>query len=111
MPRGEYLGEFEQMVLLATLTLGDAAYGMRIMDELERRVGRAVSRGAMYITLDRMESKGLLTSRVADPTAERGGRGKRYVEVSPTGLEALRKSRADLNKLWKGLAPVLDAGS
>jgi DNA-binding PadR family transcriptional regulator len=106
-----YLGEFEQMVLLTTLGLGDEAYGMRIMDELERRVGREVSRGAMYITLDRMESKGLLTSRMADPTAERGGRGKRYVEVSPAGLEALQRSRAALAELWKGLDPILDGRS
>lgn len=106
-----YLGEFEQMVLLATLALGDEAYGMRIMDELDRRVGRAVSRGAMYITLDRMESKGLLTSRVADPTAERGGRGKRYVEVSPSGLSALRKSRTALQELSQGLDPILDGPS
>ena len=103
-----FLGEFEQMVLLTILGLGSEAYGMRIMDELERRVGRPVSRGAMYITLDRMESKGLLTSRMAEPTAERGGRGKRYTEVSPTGLDALRRSRAALHELWKGLDPILD---
>ncbi len=103
-----YLGEFEQMVLLAILRLGDEAYGIRIMEELNHRVGREVSRGAMYITLDRMESKGLLASRQGEPTAERGGRAKRLVEVTPQGISALSKSRAALRELWKGLAPVLD---
>ena len=106
-----YLGEFEQMVLLVILRLNDEAYGMSIMEELERRVGRDVSRGAMYVTLDRMESKGLVASRVADPTPERGGRGKRYVQVSATGLAALRKSRAALQELWTGLDPILDGPS
>ena len=103
-----YLGEFEQMVLLAILRLGDEAYGIRIMEELNHRVGREVSRGAMYITLDRLESKGLLASRQGEPTAERGGRAKRLVEVTPEGISALSKSRTALRKLWKGIAPVLD---
>ena len=106
-----YLGEFEQMVLLAVLRLGNEAYGMSIIEELEHSVGRKVSRGAMYITIDRMESKGLLTARMGDPTPERGGRGKRYVEVSPSGLDALRHSRAALQELWKGLDPILDGPS
>ena len=106
-----YLGEFEQMVLLTILQLGDDAYGVRIMDDLGRRVARTVSRGAMYVTLDRLESKGLLASRTADPTPERGGRGKRYVDVTPAGLHALRKSRRALLELWKGLTPRLDGTS
>jgi DNA-binding PadR family transcriptional regulator len=103
-----FLGEFEQMVLLAVLQLGDDAYGIRIMEELEARVDRSVSRGAMYVTLDRLETKGLLTSRVAEPTPERGGRGKRFVVVSRSGIQALAHSREALQELWRGLEPVLD---
>ena len=99
------------MVLLTILQLGDGAYGMAIMSELERRVGRRASRGALYITLDRMESKALLTSRLAEPTPERGGRGKRYVTVTPAGIEALRKSKRAFQELWTGLEPVLETGS
>ncbi len=106
-----YLGEFEQMVLLAVLRLGDEAYGMSIIEELEHSIGRDVSRGAMYITLDRMESKNLLTARMGDPTPERGGRGKRFVAVSSSGLAALRRSRAALQELWTGVDPILDGPS
>ena len=106
MPSG-YIGEFEQMVLLAILQLGDEAYGVAVMEELQRRVGREVSRGAMYATLDRLESKGLLDSRVGDPTPQRGGRGKRYVSVTPDGIEALRRSRTALEELWRGLDPIV----
>ena len=102
-----YLGEFEQMVLLAVLQLGDDAYGVAVMEELHGRVAREVSRGAMYATLDRLESKGLLSSRMGAPTPARGGRGKRYLGVTPPGIEALRRSRAALVELWRGLDPVL----
>lgn len=103
-----YLGEFEQMVLLTVLQLGTGAYGVRIMDDLDERVGRRVSRGAMYVTLDRLETKGLLEGRIADPTPERGGRAKRFVRVTPAGMKALARSRAALRELWKGLEPTLD---
>lgn len=102
-----YLGEFEQVVLLAILQLDDEAYGVAVMDELQRRIGREVSRGAMYSTLDRLESKGLLASHVGAPTAQRGGRGKRYVTVTPDGIEALRRSRAALVEMWRGLDPIV----
>ena len=110
MPKKAYLGEFEQMVLLAILQLGDEAYGMRISEELERRVSRGTSRGALYITLDRMEAQGLVTSRLAKPTPERGGRGKRYVAVTPAGIRALRKSKHAFQELWSGLEPILEGG-
>jgi DNA-binding PadR family transcriptional regulator len=102
-----HLGELEQMVLLAILQLGDEAYGVAIMDELARRVDRKVSRGAMYATLDRLETKGLLLSELGQPTPERGGRGKRYVSVTPAGVAALQHARAALFELWRGLDPVL----
>ena len=107
---GEYLGEFEQMVLLTVLQLDDEAYGVSIMSELDARVGRRVSRGAIYVTLDRLEAKGLLEARVADPTSERGGRGKRFVKVTPAGVRALSRSRQALRELWSGLEPLLDDG-
>lgn len=109
MSREGYLGEFEQMLLLATMRLGDDAYGMRLMEELETRVGRRVSRGAVYVTLDRMEGKGWIASETSAARAERGGRPRRLVSVTPEGLEALRKSRSALLDLWDGLEEALDA--
>ena len=101
------LGEFEQMVLLAVLRLGDSAYAVTIRREIEDRTGRAVSRGAIYITLDRLEKKGYLVSRLADATGERGGRSKRYYEVRPVGAAALRESWSAMRKMWEGLEPVI----
>lgn len=103
----EFLGEFEQMVLLAVLRLGDNAYGVTIRAEIEARTGRAVSRGAIYVTLDRLEAKGYLRSWLAHPTPERGGKGKRVCQVEQAGLVALRASRRALVSLWHGLGPVL----
>jgi PadR family transcriptional regulator len=99
------LGEFEQLVLLAVLRLGDSAYPVTIRQEIEERTGRSVSRGAIYITLDRLEKKGYLASWLADPTAERGGRAKRYYEVRPVGATALRQSWSALRKMWEGMEP------
>ena len=103
-----YLGELEQMVLLAVLQLGDDAYGTNVMDELKQRVGRNVSRGALYVTVDRLEEKGMLTSRLGEPTPRRGGRLKRYLTVSRAGVAALRKSRSAWMQLWDGLDSVLE---
>ncbi len=105
-----YLGEFEHMVLLTILHLRSEAYGVRIMEELQRRIERRSTRGSLYVTLDRLEKKGLLESRLADPTPERGGRRKRFVSVTPAGMEALRKSRHALLELWRDLEPLLDDG-
>lgn len=107
MGETKYLGEFEQMVLLAILHLDDGAYGLAIRMELEKRTGRKVSHGASYITLDRLEKKGLLTSALGDPVPGRGGRAKRYFAVTPAGVAALRESRKALQSLWKGLDAVL----
>ena len=103
-----YLGELEQMVLLAILQLDDQAFGTNVMEELEERVERKVSRGALYVTLDRLEEKRMLASRVGDPTPRRGGRPKRYLSVTPSGVAALRKSRAAWMRLWDGLDSVLE---
>jgi len=108
MGKGGYLGEFEQMLLLAALHLGDEAYGLRLSKELENRVGRRVSRGSIYITLDRLEDKGLLSSSMSKARPERGGRPRRIVTVTPAGLEQLARSREALLNLWTGLEDALD---
>ena len=101
------LGEFEQVVLLAILRLGDTAYAVSIRDEILQCTGRDVSRGSVYITLDRLETKGFLRSRLADPTPERGGRAKRFYELRPRAVDALKESRRALVALWRGLEKVL----
>lgn len=133
------LGEFEQMVVAAVLRLGEDAYGVTIIEDIARSTGRRVRSGALSVTLDRMERKGLLRSRAGDSagrTAEgaaggsvrapaagaargpageagdsgdaRGGRPRRYVEVTPAGLEAARRSRSALLAMWKDLDGVYD---
>lgn len=101
------LGEFEHVVLLAILRLGDQAYAVAVRDEILACTGRDVSRGSIYITLDRLETKGYLRSRLADPTPERGGRAKRYYTLRPRALDALKDSRRALVALWRGLEGVL----
>ena len=101
------LGEFEHVVLLAVLRLADEAYAVPIIDEIERCTGRSISRGSVYITLDRLETKGYLRSWLADPTPERGGRAKRYYALRPRAMAALRDSRRALVALWRGLDRVL----
>jgi DNA-binding PadR family transcriptional regulator len=103
----EALGEFEQLVMLAILHVGDNAYGVSIVDEIERRTGRTVAPAAVYVTLRRLEEKGLLSSWMSEPTAERGGKARRCVEVTPDGLGSLRESRRVLDGMWKGLDPKL----
>ncbi len=98
-----YLGEFEHIVLLAVLRLGDKAYGVPIRTEIESRAGRRVTVGALYATLDRLEAKGLIYSWFADPTPQRGGRSKRYFKLQPKGEQALAESRAMFDRMWRGL--------
>ena len=104
-----YLGEFEQIVLLATLRLGDDAYAIPIREEIERRAGRTVARGALYTALERLEEKRCLRSRMSEPLPERGGRSRRYYTVTPTGLAAIRASRESLLKLWNGIEGLLES--
>jgi PadR family transcriptional regulator len=101
------IGEFEHMVLLAVLRLGDDAYAVTVRDEILAHTGRDVSRGSIYITLDRLETKGFLKSRLGEPTAERGGRAKRYYTLRPVAIEALKESRRALVSLWRGFEAKL----
>ena len=98
-----YLGELEQIVLLAVLRLGDEAYAVPILEQIERQAGRTIARGALYTALDRLEAKGCLRSRLGQLLAERGGRARRYFTVTPTAVRALKASRLALQRLWDGL--------
>ena len=108
MGRSKYIGEFEQMVLLAVLQLGANANGYEVRKGLETEADRRVSKGAFYTTLDRLEQKGLLTWEVREPTEARSRLPQRHFTVTPAGLEELRRSRRTLLKLWAGLEQVLD---
>jgi DNA-binding PadR family transcriptional regulator len=103
-----YLGELEQIVLLAVLRVGDQAYAIPILEQIEQHTGRKVARGALYTALDRLESKGCLRSRLGDPLPERGGRARRYFTVTPVAVRALRESRRALLRLWRGIDSVLE---
>ena len=97
------LGEFEQMVLLAILHLGEDVYGVPIVDEIARRTGREVAPAAVYVTLRRLEEKAMLASWMGESTGERGGKARRHVRVTGAGLESLRASRKALDSMWRGL--------
>jgi DNA-binding PadR family transcriptional regulator len=103
----ESLGEFEQLVLLAILRLEGHVYGVPIVDEIQRRTGRTVEPAAVYVTLRRLEQKGLLESWMSDSTPERGGKARRCVRVTRAGLESVREARQVLDRMWKGLDPSL----
>ncbi len=104
----DYLGEFEQMVLLSIMRLEGEAYGLAIREELETVAGRLPSSGALYTTLDRLERKGLLESSAGESSQERGGRPRRYVRVSPEGQALLASSRDRLMALWTGIEEALE---
>ena len=97
------LGEFEQLVLLAVVRLGDSAYGVTIAGEISSRARREVSLGAVYKTLERMEDKGLVAGRIGEPTAERGGRRKKHYRVLAAGQRALKQSVTALRRMTAGL--------
>jgi PadR family transcriptional regulator PadR len=103
------LGEFEQVVLLAILRLGDGAYGVTIRREIAECTEREPAPGALYTTLDRLEEKGLVASTYGDPTPERGGRAKRFFRVTARGLRQARVTRRALTALWTGV-PELTGG-
>lgn len=100
------LGEFEQLVLLACLRLGEDAYTVAIVDELARRTGREPSHATVYVALRRLEKKGLVDSELGESTPERGGRAKRYFRVHPDALPQLRDARDALLSMWEGLEGV-----
>jgi DNA-binding PadR family transcriptional regulator len=98
-----YLGEFELMILLAVIHLGEEAYGVPISRELEAQRGRDVSVGSVYAALERMEGKGLVSSSVGDPTPERGGKAKRFFRITKEGLRQVHETRRVLTRLWRSL--------
>ncbi len=108
MPKGGFLGAFEEIVLLALVHLGDNAYGMTIRREIEDRSGRTVSIGAVYSTLDRLESKGLVSSTYSNGSEARRGRAKRYFKLEPEGAKSLSRSSEILANMWRGLEPGSD---
>jgi PadR family transcriptional regulator PadR len=103
------MGEVEQWVLLAVLRLGDEAFGLSVIKELDREAGHAVSRGSLYKMLGRLRNKGLVDWELAAGTPERGGHPRRRFHLTPLGLEALREGRARLLNLWSGLEATLEA--
>jgi DNA-binding PadR family transcriptional regulator len=105
----EFLGGFELLVLLALIRLADEAYGVPISEAIEESSGRDVAMGSVYITLGRLERKGLVTSRLGEPTAERGGRAKTYFRITAKGLREARRARRTLIGLWHGV-PRLEGG-
>ncbi len=102
-----YLGEFEQIVLLAMIRLNKNAYGMTIRMEIDERIGRSVSIGAVYTTLERLEKKGLIVSKRGESTPQRGGKAKRYFHPTTAGKNKLKEARKNLETMWQGLEPDL----
>lgn len=100
----KFLGEFEQMILLSVMRLGGNAYGTSVRQLLSEVTGRDVTIGALYTTLERLEKKGLLDSRMGEVTPERGGRAKKYFKVTAQGEGALRRSKQALTNLWQGVS-------
>jgi len=103
MSNRDYLGEFEHIVVLALLRLGDRAYGVTVRQEIEVRTSREVSIGAIYATLNRLEAKGYVRSHLGDPTAERGGRSKRFFRVTAKGMAAVNRTQRALQSMTEGL--------
>ena len=99
----DYLGEFEHMVVLALLRLEDRAYGVPVRQEIEFRTKREISIGAVYATLDRLETKGYVKSHRGDPTRERGGRSKRFFRVTAKGVAAVNRTQRALQSMTEGL--------
>ena len=108
MSDAPYLGELEQLLLLAILQCGEGAYTVPIREVLASRSGRRISRGALYTSLDRLEAKGLVKSHLGEPLAIRGGRSRRYFAVTPAGLTALRHARAAVARLSRGIESLLE---
>ena len=104
MGKGNYLGEFEHVVLLTIVRLGDGAYGAMIRAEIERVTDRSAAIGTVHATLERLERKGLVSSWIGEPTAERGGKAKRHFKIEPGGVSALKYARKTLERLQAGVS-------
>jgi PadR family transcriptional regulator, regulatory protein PadR len=103
MSSRDYLGEFEHIIVLALLRLEDRAYGVTVRQELESRTHREVSIGAVYATLERLETKGYVRSHRGEPTPERGGRAKRFFRVTAKGLTAVNRTQRAIQSMSQGL--------
>ena len=101
--RRDALGSFEVLVMLALMRFKDEAYGLPILHEMEARIGREVALGSVYAALSRLESKGFVSSRLGEPTAERGGKAKRYFRVTTDGVREVRGVREAFVSLWNGV--------
>lgn len=101
------LGEFEVLVIMAVMHLGAEASGTLVRDEIERRTGRSVSRGSVYVTLDRLTDKKLLASRLAGGSPERGGHPRRTFKTTAAGMAGVRSAVDALARMQKGLEPLL----
>jgi len=108
MTQRSYLKEFEQLVLLAVLRLGEDAYGGRIREDLEETASRGVSVATIYVALSRLEQRGFVRSWMSDPTPVRGGKSKKYYALEAEGREALRDAKATLERMWEGVGTALD---
>ena len=104
----EGLGTFEQLLLLALVRLGDDTYGVPIREEIEARTGRLVSPGAIYTALDRLETRGLVRSRLGDASAERGGKRKRLYRLTARGAGAIAQAHSTMAQMAQGLKPKLE---
>ena len=103
------LGRFEELILFALISLDDGAYGAAIGREIEGRTGRTISTGALYTVLDRLETRGLLSSWIGEPRAERGGRRRKYYRLEAAGVATLRRSHEELKRMTRGLGNKLAA--
>ena len=106
--KSDHIGEFEGLALLAVMRLGDSAYGARIQRELESTAGRRASISAIYITLTRLQDKGLVSSWMGAPTDARAGKARRFFKVGPAGVAALGRARSQLLAMWDGLEGDLE---
>ncbi|MGD8331979.1 MAG: helix-turn-helix transcriptional regulator [Acidobacteriota bacterium] len=107
MPR-EALGQFEELVLLAILHLGDGTYGVPIIEEIAARTDREVAPAAVYIALQRLEKKGLVSTRLEAPGEGPPGKPRRLVSLQPEAIEMLRASHRTMTSMWAGLEPILE---
>ena len=108
--RKKNLGEFELLVLLAVLRLGDDAYAVAIVDDIGERTGRRVRRAAVYTALQRLETKGLVSTWLGEARPERGGKARRNVRVEPAGVEAIREAQSALQSMWSDLPDLGGVG-
>jgi PadR family transcriptional regulator PadR len=106
MSKRDHLGEFEHIVILALLRLADRAYGVTVRQEIAARTGREVSIGAIYATLDRLEAKGYVKSELGEPTPERGGRSKRFFQVTAKGMAAVSRTQRAIQSMTQGLGLI-----